>query len=229
MKVIVADDSALLREGIVGLLERQGHEIIAQAGSAPELLTAVDASVGRGAIPDVVITDVRMPPTMRNDGLEAAVTIRRDHPGIGILVVSQFVAAAYASALFGSEATTVAAAGPEVGGLGYLLKDRVSRVTDFLRSLAIVAAGGVVVDPEVAATLVRGRRSALDVLTARELEVLELMSRGLSNQQIAEQLYLSAGAVSKHVAGVFAKLELPLDQENRRVRAVLAYLTATTS
>lgn len=223
MKVIVADDSALLREGLVGLLERQDIEVLAQVASAPELLAVVGKLVEDGTPPDLVLTDVRMPPTMTDDGLKAAVQIREEHPEIGILVISQYVAPAYASELF---TTPVAAPGANVGGLGYLLKDRVSRIADFLRTLGIVAAGGVVVDPEVAATLIQGRRSALDPLTPRELEVLQLMAEGLSNQQISDKLYLSAGAVSKHVANVFTKLDLPPGEENRRVRAVLTYLTA---
>lgn len=151
------------------------------------------------------------------------------HPGIGLLVVSQYVAAAYAAELFGtsvSAAHVATAHNPQTGGLGYLLKDRISRVADFLRSLNVVAAGGVVVDPEVAARLIHGRRSALAPLSPREREVLQLMSEGLSNPQIAERLYVSAGAVSKHVANIFTKLALPPGEENRRVRAVLAYLTA---
>lgn len=223
MKVIVADDSALLREGLAGLLERQGIEVLAQAASAPELEAVVGKLAGEGNAPDLVITDVRMPPTMTDDGLKAAVRIREAYPEIGILVISQYVAPAYASELF---TTPVASPGEAVGGLGYLLKDRVSRIADFLRTLGIVAAGGVVVDPEVAATLIQGRRSALDPLTPRELEVLQLMAEGLSNQQISEKLFLSAGAVSKHVANVFSKLDLPPGEENRRVRAVLTYLTA---
>lgn len=228
MRTVVADDSALLREGIVGLLQRQGHEVVAQAATAPELLAAVDAAVRDGAPPDVVITDVRMPPGMSNDGLQAAIGIRRNHPGIGILVVSQYVAVAYATELFGGIGGPFVAAPGSTGGLGYLLKDRISRVADFLRSLDIVAAGGVVVDPDVATGLIQARGSALDSLSPRELEVLQRMSEGLSNQQIAEGLYLSAGAVSKHVANVFTKLGLPPGQDNRRVRAVLAYLSAAS-
>ena len=225
MRLVVADDSALLREGMIGLLERQGHEIVAVAASADELLAVVRAAVEAGTTPDVVLTDVRMPPTMTDDGLKAAVEIRRDHPEIGILVVSQYVAPAYAAELFAPGA--VATGNGDAGGLGYLLKDRVSRVADFMRSLGIVAAGGVVVDPEVATRLIQGKGSALDALTAREREVLELMSHGLSNQQISDKLFLSAGAVAKHVANVFTKLDLPPGEDNRRVRAVLAYLTAT--
>ncbi len=228
MRLIIADDSAILREGLVGLVERQGHKVIAQAASAPELLTAVAAAHRDGRVPDVVITDVRMPPGMSDDGLAAALEIRRNHPGIGILVLSQYVAAAYAADLFGGRGggAPMASTG-DSGGLGYLLKDRISRVADFMRSLSIIEAGGVVVDPEVATRLIQGQQSSLDRLSARELEVLELMSHGLSNQQISERLYLSASAVSKHVANVFVKLGLTAGEDNRRVRAVLTYLTAS--
>ncbi len=227
MKLIVADDSALIREGLVGLVERQGHEVLAQAASAPELLAAVAAAHREDRVPDVVITDVRMPPGMGDDGLAAALVIRSDHPGIGILVLSQYVATAYAEDLFGGRGGGALMAAPAAqGGLGYLLKDRVSRVADFMRSLTIIQAGGVVVDPEVASRLIRGQQSSLEGLSGRELEVLELMSHGLSNQQISERLFLSASAVSKHVAGVFSKLGLTTGEDNRRVRAVLAYLTA---
>ncbi len=220
MKVIVADDSALLREGIAGLLERQGHEVIGQAASATELIAVVDSSPGV----EVVITDVRMPPTMTDDGLRAALEIRTRHPEIAILVVSQYIAPEYAHQLFGAGSDGVSPEG--AGGLGYLLKDRISRVADFLRSLAVVAAGGVVVDPDVAARLMHRTPSRLAGLSPRELEVLELMARGLSNAQIGEELFLSPGAVSKHVANVFAKLDLGPGEDNRRVRAVLAFLSA---
>ncbi len=227
MKVIIADDSALLREGIAGLLERQGHLVVAQAASAPELLSVVRAAIRQDDTPDVIITDVRMPPGMSDDGLEAALQIRRTHPGIGILVVSQYVAAAYAAELFGGSSAGAAAPANQngTGGLGYLLKDRIARVADFMHSLNTVAAGGIVVDPEVAARLIHGRRSAVSSLSRRELEVLQLMSEGLSNAQIAERLHLADGSVSKHVANVFTKLGLRPGEENRRVRAVLAYLT----
>ncbi|MCI1963698.1 MAG: response regulator transcription factor [Ancrocorticia sp.] len=215
MKLIVADDSVLFRAGLVGLLERQGHDIVGQAASAPELLKQCDTCE-----PNVVVTDVRMPPGMTDDGLRAAVDIRAHHPAIGIMVLSQYVAPAYATQLFEPAAPTEG-----VGGLGYLLKDRVARVADFIRSLQVVASGGVVVDPEVATTLVRGRSSRLDDLTPREIEVLELMAQGLSNQQISDKLFLSGAAVSKHVANVFSKLGMQPGEENRRVRAVLAYLT----
>ena len=218
MKLIVADDSALFREGLVGLLERQGHEVLAQASTAPELL----AAAARHAA-DVLVTDVRMPPGMADDGLRAAVELREVQPTTGIMVLSQYVAPAYATRLF-----EPAAPAEGVGGLGYLLKDRVARVADFIRSLQVVAAGGVVVDPEVAASLVRGGPSRFADLTAREVEVLELMAQGLSNQQICRKLFLSSAAVSKHVANVFSKLGMAPGEENRRVRAVLAYLTETS-
>lgn len=226
MRLIIADDSAILREGLLGLVERQGHDVVATAASAPELLVAVAATHRRGCLPDVVITDVRMPPGMSDDGLAAALHIRRKHPGVGILVLSQYVAAAYAADLFGGRGGAPVSSTVDAGGLGYLLKDRISRVADFMRSLSIIEAGGVVVDPEVATRLIQSQRSSMDQLSAREFEVLGLMSQGLSNQQISERLYLSASAVSKHVANVFVKLGLTAGEDNRRVRAVLAYLTA---
>lgn len=217
MKLIVADDAALLREGLCGLLERQGHQVLAQAASATELEVVIERAFTVGDPPDLICTDVKMPPGMTTDGLDAAVRIRHRHPELGIMVLSQYVAPAYASDLFRP--------GQPAGGVGYLLKERISRVADFIGSLQVVASGGIVVDPEVATQLVAGRHSTLDVLTPRELEVLELMAQGLSNAQIGERLFLSAGAVSKHVAGVFTKLKLPPGEDNRRVRAVLAYLT----
>lgn len=226
MRLIIADDSAILREGLVGLVERQGHDVVATAASAPELLVAVAATHRRGCLPDVVITDVRMPPGMSDDGLAAALDIRRRHPGVGILVLSQYVAAAYAADLFGGRGGAPGPSTLDAGGLGYLLKDRISRVADFMRSLSIIEAGGVVVDPEVATRLIQSQRSSMHRLSAREFEVLGLMSQGLSNHQISERLYLSASAVSKHVANVFVKLGLTAGEDNRRVRAVLAYLTA---
>lgn len=220
MKLVVADDSVLLREGLVGLLERRGHRVIAEASNAVELEALVNRHMEEDRL-DVVLTDVRMPPQMKDDGLKAAMALRARYPRLGVLVLSQYVAPAYATELFA--APTVLE--PPGGGVGYLLKDRISRVADFMHSLGIVAGGGVVVDPEVAAHLMRGKRSALDALTPRELEVLELMASGLSNQQISEKLFISSGAVAKHVANVFAKLNLGPGEENRRVRAVLAYLT----
>lgn len=220
MRIVIADDSALVRAGIVAIVERAGHDVIGEAASATELEACVTALAATGQIPDLVMTDVRMPPNMSDDGLRAAARLRKQHPVMGILVVSQYVAPAYAAELFGGST----AAG---GGLGYLLKDRIARVADFLRSLALVADGGIVIDPEVASRLIARRRSSLANLTAREREVLAEMANGLSNAQIGEKFYLSPGAVSKHVAAVFAKLGLGPDEENRRVRAVLTFLTET--
>ncbi|QOR47792.1 response regulator transcription factor [Trueperella pecoris] len=221
MKIFLADDATLVREGLAGILERVGHEVVGQTSDAPSTMSAVRELMADGAI-DVLVTDVRMPPTMTDDGLRVAAELRGEFPGLSVMVLSQYVAPAYASALFNSTATP----GADRGGLGYLLKERVSRVADFVHSLAIVAGGGVVVDPEVAAGLVRGKGSALDALTPREAEVLELMAQGKSNAEIAEELYLSSASVSKHVANVFTKLGLPPGEDNRRVRAVLTYLTA---
>lgn len=228
MRLIVADDAALLREGLAGILERQGHEVIGQASTAPELEALVQSLAADDSLPDVVITDVRMPPTMSDDGLAAATRIRAAHPHLGILVLSQYIAPAYAAELFAPPPRTTTGADPKTthtGGLGYLLKERVARITDFTRSLGIVAAGGIVVDPDIAARLLSQQRNTLHALSPREYEVLGLMARGLSNTEIAEDLALSIGAVAKHVANTFTKLGLPPGQDNRRVRAVLTYLT----
>lgn len=226
MRLIIADDTVLLREGLAGILERQGHEVIAQASSATELDTAVHNALAEDDPPDVVVTDVRMPPTMTTDGLDAALRLRARHPGLNIMLLSQYNAPAYASELFHDVPAAPGTRVSRAGGLGYLLKERVGRVADFLDSLRTVAAGGVVIDPEVAAQLISNRRSTLDGLSPRELEVLQLMAEGHSNVEIGHLLHLSNGAVSKHVANVFLKLELPPGEDNRRVRAVLAYLTA---
>lgn len=217
MKLVVADDSALLREGLAGLVERQGHEVLATADDGPRLLESVHALMAAGTAPDVVIADVRMPPGMATDGLDAALELRDDYPELGVMILSQYVASAYASRFLTGGA----------GGFGYLLKDRVAKVADFLRSLSVVASGGIIIDPEVASRLAHARTGPLDSLTAREREVLALMAEGLSNPQISSKLCLSAGAVSKYVASVFLKLDLPVGEDNRRVRAVLTYLTAS--
>lgn len=225
MKIILADDATLIREGLAGLLERLGHQVIAQAEDAPGLIAAVKQVGQTGQLPDVLVTDVRMPPGMSDDGLRAAVKIREEYPDLGIMVLSQYVAPAYASQLFSAD--QLPPPGQHAAGTGYLLKERVSRVADFLNALKTVADGGVVVDPEVAVKLVRERGSALASLTARESEVLGLMAQGLSNEEIAKKLFLSGASVAKHIANVFMKLGLTPDEPNRRVRAVLAYLTAT--
>lgn len=216
MKIVIADDSALLREGVAGLLERRGHEIIGVAEDAPALVELVQEQGRAGALPDVLITDVRMPPGMSADGLEAAVSLRREFPTLHVMVLSQYVAPAYAVELFDGA----------TGGTGYLLKDRVSEVADFLTSLDVVASGGTVIDPTVASALMSAGRSGLAELTPREREVLELMSRGKSNRDIAGELVLSNAAVAKHVSNIFAKLRLDPAEENRRVKAILEYLSA---
>ena len=216
--LVLADDSALLREGLAGLLERQGYDVIARESSAPGLVDCINRLDGQGRLPDAIITDVRMPPSMRNDGLEAALAIRRRHPAVAIMVLSQYVSATYAQQLFAADAPV------DAGGTGYLLKDRVSEVADFLGSLRVVLAGGMVTDPEVARAMVRGSRSGLADLTPRELEVLELMARGLPNGQISAQMIVSRAAVAKHVSAIFLKLGLDPSEENRRVRAILAFL-----
>ncbi len=219
MRIVLAEDAALLRAGLVSLLQRSGHEVVAEVEDAPSLVAAVDELiVGDGL--DIVITDVRMPPGMTDDGLRAAVAIRESHPTLPVVILSQYVAPAYASVLLET------ASRPEAPGTGYLLKERVGRVADFMRSLEVVAGGGMVVDPEVVGSLLRSRHDdvRLTRLTPREREVLALMANGASNNQIAEELVVTPAAVAKHVANVFAKLDLGPDEENRRVRAVLTYL-----
>lgn len=210
LSIVLAEDSLLLREGLASILDRAGHEVRDSVGDADTLLAVV-----RKEPPDVVITDVRMPPGHSDEGLRAAAAIRAELPGIGILVLSQYVADAYLSSLL--ETTT--------GGIGYLLKDRVGHVAEFLASLDRVADGGTVVDPEVVRQLLARRRDdgPLAALTPRELEVLALMAEGRVNASIAEQLVVSEAAVRKHVGNIFAKLQLD-DGRDRRVSAVLTYL-----
>lgn len=217
MRLLVADDAALIRAGLVGLLERAGHQVVAEAGDAPELLAQCRRLANGDGLPDLVIADVRMPPTMTDDGLHAAVQLRAEYPSLPVLMLSQYVAPAYASTLLEGGASS---------GLGYLLKERVGRVADFLASVELVTSGGVVVDPEVISQLLNSRRGdpVLGRLTPRELEVLSLMANGAANQQIADKLVISTAAVAKHVANIFTKMGLGPDEDNRRVRAVLAYL-----
>ena len=208
---MVADDAILLREGLVRLLADAGHEVVAAVGAAAALVAAVEAHR-----PDVAIVDVRMPPTHTDEGLRAAVEARRRVPGTPILVLSQFVERSYATDLLADG----------VGGVGYLLKDRVLDLHEFLDALTRVAAGGTALDPEVVAQLmVRRPADPVQSLTPREREVLALMAEGRSNTAIASELVLSQGAVEKHISNIFAKLGLERSAEDhRRVLAVLAYL-----
>ena len=285
MRILLADDAALLREGLAGLLTAAGHEVVAQVADADALRTEVARLAAAGELPDVVVTDVRMPPTRTDDGLRAAVDLRAAHPGLPVVVLSAYVAGPYLGELL---------EGVD-GAVGYLLKERVGRVSDFLRSLDVVVSGGIVIDPEVLTHLMTSaagaigagaamadpmnRTGALDAsgdpgasgggpaasapagpqnprrspppqdwssppppqssqdprhpqnwglerLTPRETEVLTLMAEGLSNGRIAQRLVISDGAVAKHVANIFLKLDLPPGEENRRVRAVLVWVRA---
>ena len=211
LNIVVADDSALLREGIASLLEDAGHQVVGRSGNADDLLVKV-----RSLSPDITIVDVRMPPGNADDGLLAAVEVRRSHPGVAVLVLSQHLEPAYMLELVGDDAS----------GVGYLLKDRVRDIDEFIDSVERVASGGTAFDPEVVKSLVGGRRrSALDELTDRERSVLALVAEGRSNRAIAKQLYLSSRAVERHVQAVFQKLGLPDSEDhNRRVLAVLALL-----
>ncbi|HXV57544.1 MAG TPA: response regulator transcription factor [Gaiellaceae bacterium] len=209
--MVVAEDDALLREGMASLLADAGHEVVGRAADADDLLLKV-----RSYAPDIAIVDVRMPPGMADDGLVAAAEIRERHPDVAVLVLSQHLEATYMLELVGDDAS----------GVGYLLKDRVRDVAEFLAAVERVAAGGTAFDPEVVKTLVQGhRRSALDDLNERERDVLSLIAEGRSNRAIGRQLFLSPRAVERHVQAIFQKLDLSdTEDDNRRVLAVLALL-----
>jgi DNA-binding NarL/FixJ family response regulator len=212
MRVVIADDAVLLREGLIRLVEENGHTVVAAVGDGPALVGAVSEHR-----PDVSIVDVRMPPSHTDEGLRAAVEARSLVPGTPVLVLSQYVEVSYAEDLLADRA----------GAVGYLLKDRVSEVADFLDALDRVAGGGTVLDPEVVSQLLvrRRRDDPLRSLTPREREVLSLMAEGRSNTAIARRLVVTDGAVEKHVRNIFTKLDLPPDDEqHRRVLAVLTYL-----
>jgi DNA-binding NarL/FixJ family response regulator len=216
MRIVIAEDSAVVRAGLAEILADSGHEVVAAVGNADGLLAAVAEHR-----PDAAVVDVRMPPGYADEGVRAAITIRRDHPKTGVLVFSQYIETNYAADLLG------AASGGSAAGVGYLLKDRVSDVDEFIEALSRVAAGGTALDPEVVTQLLAASRRTdkLGSLTAREREVLALMAEGRSNGAIAASLVVSERAVEKHVANIFSKLTLaPSDADNRRVLAVLRYL-----
>jgi len=211
MRVVLAEDSVLLRGGLTKLLTDGGFEVVAAVPDADQLLIAVDAHQ-----PDIVVVDVRMPPTHTDEGIRAALVIRRQHPKIAVCVLSQYVEERYAVELLSGQTS----------GVGYLLKQRVADVRDFLDALERVANGGTALDPEVVAQLLaRARRHPHDELTPREREVLALMAEGLSNAGIAQRLVVTGGAVEKHVTSIFTKLGLEFaETDHRRVLAVLRYL-----
>jgi DNA-binding NarL/FixJ family response regulator len=212
MRIVIAEDAAVIRAGLSEILADRGHEVVAAVGDADSLLAAVAEHQ-----PDVVIVDVRMPPGHTDEGLRAAISIRRDYPGVGILVFSQYVETRYAADLLRMSS----------GGVGYLLKDRVANVAEFTDAIARIAAGGTALDPEVVSGLLNASRhvSALAALTAREHDVLALMAEGRSNSAIAVRIAVSERAVEKHISNIFSKLGLPpSDADHRRVLAVLSYL-----
>ena len=212
MRVVIAEDLALLRDGLTRLLRAFDLEVVATVDNGPALLPML-----LEAKPDVAVVDVRLPPTFTDEGLQAAIAARTRVPGLPILVLSQHVEPLYARELLGDRR----------GGVGYLLKDRVSDVTQFVDAVRRVAGGGTVMDPEVVGRLLARSRGPLDVLTAREREVLAEMAAGRSNAGVAAKLFVTEKAVSKHINNIFAKLGLPpSDDDNRRVLAVLTYLNA---
>ena len=214
-RVVIAEDTAILREGLAQLLTDRGFEVLATVGDGDALLAAVAEHR-----PDVTVVDVRMPPTFTDEGLRAAITLRREYPGTAVLMFSQYVETRYAARLLAGGAA----------GVGYLLKDRVADVAEFSSALARVAAGGTALDPEVVSQMVgtSPRAASVSGLTRREREVLSMMAEGRSNAAIAAGLVVSPGAVEKHVASIFAKLGLPpSESDNRRVLAVLHYLRSS--
>ncbi|MGA3183091.1 MAG: response regulator transcription factor [Candidatus Dormibacteria bacterium] len=210
MRIVIAEDSVLLREGLARLLVDAGHDVVAATGDAETFLRAVAAQR-----PDVVVVDVRMPPTFTDEGLRAALVVRQQWPAVGVLVLSQYVEERYATELLSDRG----------GGVGYLLKDRVADVGDFIDALRRVGEGGSVLDPEVVAQLLARSRNPLATLTPRERRVLGLMAEGRSNAAIAAALSIGTAAVEKYINSIFSKLGLPpTDSDHRRVLAVLRYL-----
>jgi DNA-binding NarL/FixJ family response regulator len=216
MRIVIAEDSAVVRAGLAEILADCGHEVVAAVGNAGDLLAAVDEYQ-----PDITVVDVRMPPGYTDEGLRAAIAIRRDHPKVGVLVFSQYIETRYTADLLG------ASSGSRAAGVGYLLKDRVGDVGEFAEALSRVAAGGTALDPEVVTQLLAAsrRNERLDTLTARERDVLSLMAEGRSNAAIAGILMVAERSIEKHVGNIFSKLGLaPSDADHRRVLAVLRYL-----
>jgi DNA-binding NarL/FixJ family response regulator len=210
LRVVVADDSVLLREGLVRVLVEAGHEVVGSYGDADQLLAEVEALA-----PDLAVLDVRMPPTFRDEGVRAAISLRSLVPHTGILLLSQYVEVAYAQELLGSG----------TGGVGYLLKDRVASLEQLADAIDRIADGGTVLDPEVVAQLIGRRHDPLETLTPRESEVLQLMAEGRTNTAISQALYIGTGAVEKNVTAIFGKLGLEdSGTDHRRVLAVLAWL-----
>jgi DNA-binding NarL/FixJ family response regulator len=210
LRLVLAEDSLLLREGLVRLFDEAGYNTVAAYGDAEQLLAEVDT-----VRPDLAVLDVRMPPTFRDEGVRAAIELRRRQPGIGILLLSQYVEGSYAHELLSSGS----------GGMGYLLKDRVASLDELQDAVARVSAGGTVLDPQVVRELLARRADPLDALTPREREVLELMAEGRTNAGIAERLFIGIGAVEKNVTSIFQKLQLDdSGSDHRRVLAVLAFL-----
>lgn len=215
MRVILADDSTLFREGVARILAERDIDVVAQVGTAPELL-----EVAASLIPDMAIVDVRMPPTQTTEGLEAAIELRRMRMGIGVMVLSHHVETAYAMQLLGDDAS----------GVGYLLKDRVDELDDFVQAIRTVGSGGSVIDPAVVSRLMRRQRenNPLARLTSRELDVLALVAEGRSNSAIGQSLAVAEKTVQTHVASILMKLDLqPAEDDHRRILAVLTYLRAT--
>ncbi|KIZ13361.1 response regulator transcription factor [Streptomyces natalensis] len=217
VQVVIAEDSVLLREGLTRLLTDRGHDVVAGIGDAEALIKVIGELAAEDALPDVVVADVRMPPTHTDEGVRAAIRLRREYPQLGVLVLSQYVEEQYATELLAGSTR----------GIGYLLKDRVAEVREFVDAVVRVAGGGTALDPEVVAQLL-GRSRKQDVLgrlTPREREVLGLMAEGRTNSAVARQLVVSDGAVEKHVSNIFLKLGLDRsDGDHRRVLAVLTYL-----
>ena len=214
MRIVIAEDSGVIRAGLADLLTDRGHEMAAAVIDGDALIAAVAEHH-----PDVTIVDVRLPPTFTDEGIRAAIEIRRNHPGVGVLVFSQYIETRYLTELLGHSPRTGSA------GVGYLLKDRVGDVNEFIDALTRIASGGTALDPEVVAQLLNRRSGGLTKLTLRERDVLALMAEGRSNSAIAELLFVTERAVEKHVGNIFTKLDLPPSQDdNRRVLAVLRYL-----